>query len=111
MTDNITKDFVEKEKRLIGLCSEIAAILRQSDHWSAVEAERFETAAHDLSLAETIEDKREIVRSIKNGFQKEGIFDCGPSGKKWEDWCTKADELYDLVWIFQEAKYSQMWRH
>jgi hypothetical protein len=112
MKDEITTEFEQKEKRLIDLCTEIAAILRQSDRSrSASEAAELETAAHDLRLAVTIEDKREIVATIKSRFHKEGIFDWGPPGMKWEDWRAKADELHDLVWIYQEAKYSGQWRN
>lgn len=78
MKGKIAQEFMRKEKRLIDLCTEIARILRQSGRWSdLLMAEDLESTARDLSIAQTIDEKKEIVSSIKNGFHKEGIFDWG----------------------------------
>jgi len=111
MKGKIAQEFMRKEKRLIDLCTEIARILRQSGRWSdLLVAEDLESTARDLSIAQTIDEKKEIVSSIKNGFHKEGIFDWGPHNMEWKEWRAKVDELYDLIWIYQEARYSDLWK-
>jgi hypothetical protein len=110
MTDEISLEFVRKEKRLIDLCKEIAVILNDSDRQYVSEIESLESVVQQLPFAQTIEDKREIASIIKSKFHKEGIFDWEPSNINFENWRAKVEELYDLVWIYQESKYSHVWK-
>jgi hypothetical protein len=108
MTDEIREEFRQKERLLIDLCAQIANVLRQSKRQMDLNAaQTLEAASSALRTANHIEEKREIISTVKQVFHKEGVFDLGPSGVSWDDWRAMGDEIFGLVWIYQEAKYSE----